>query len=82
MPSKKMKKGQEGKGTGKSAKALIKKAKEKGYSNEEIGKATNRDGATISDIARGEIKNPPNSLIPQLRKVASKATKKAKKKRK
>jgi len=68
---KKPMKGDIGKNTGSEARSLINKAQKKGMSNSDIAKKTNRDETTISSIDTGEIKNPPESLIPKLRKAAS-----------
>ena len=61
-----MAKGEEGKNTGSAVRSAIRAAVKKGLSMEDIGKATNRTGGTISAILAGEIKNPPSGLSAQI----------------
>ena len=72
----KPKKGTPGKGTGGSARSAIRAAQKRGCTLESIGKATNRDAGTISQILDGSIKNPPKDLAGKVR-----ACKPAKKRR-
>lgn len=67
--AKKMKKGEEGKGTGGGVRKAIRKANKRGISNEKIARSTNRTAATISDIKSGEIKNPPAGLASSINKI-------------
>jgi len=70
-------KGVAGKKTGGKARAAIKAQKKKGSTTKQIAAATRRDPSTISDIASGEIKNPPKNLAANVKKA--KVTKKKKK---
>ena len=62
-------KGVAGKNTGATARKAINSAIKRGASLKSIGKAARRDPSTISDIKRGEIKNPPSNLAKNVRKA-------------
>jgi len=62
-------KGTAGKNTGTAARKAIEKAKGRGATAESIGKATNRDESTITQIAAGSIKNPPADLAGNVAKA-------------
>jgi transcriptional regulator with XRE-family HTH domain len=67
--AKKQEKGDEGKGTGPAVRRAIEEKISQGMTQEEIGRRVNRDGGTIGQIQRGEIKNPPAGLAEQIRKI-------------
>ena len=58
------KKGNEGK-----ARRLINKGKNKGMTNAQIAKAMRRSNSTLTQIANGEIANPPDDLVKRLDKA-------------
>lgn len=62
-------KGVAGKNTGSKARAAIRKAQSAGATLKSIGVATNRSASTISQIASGEIKNPPKTLVSKISKA-------------
>ena len=66
------KKGTEGKNTGGSTRKAIKAAVKKGCTIKSISKTAGRSPSTISKIASGEIKNPPNGLAGSIRKTKCK----------
>lgn len=61
-------KGEAGDNTGGAARKAINKAQKKGLTNEEIGEKVGRSGNTISQIDKGTIKNPPQSLVETLKR--------------
>jgi len=72
-------KGEEGSGTGASARHEIKRLQDSGMSLEEISTALShisadagRSAGTLSSILTGEISNPPSSLIKALKSIKSK----------
>lgn len=63
----KQEKGDVGENTGESTRAAIRRALTRGQTLESIGKATGRDGSTISSILGGKIANPPKGLAAKIR---------------
>lgn len=57
--------------TGGKAREAVKKAKDRGATNETIGKATNRSASTIAQIHAGTIENPPADLPGNVKKAKS-----------
>jgi len=64
----KAKKGSVGKNTGGATRRAIRAAQSRGCSLEQIGRATSRDGSTISAIKTGTIRNPPAGLAGRISK--------------
>ena len=75
---KNQKKGVAGKNTGAKTRKAIKDAQKKGCTLAEIGRAANRDPSVISDIKRGEIKNPPSNVATAIQKGCKKESSKKK----
>ncbi len=69
--SQKPEKGVAGENTGPKARAAIKKAKNRGATNETIGRAANRDPDTVKQIESGRIENPPADVAGKVAKAKS-----------
>lgn len=75
MAKMKPKKGVAGKNTGRSARAAIRAARNRGATTADIARAARRSESTILKIESGEISNPPANLDDNVRKAKGRKNK-------